>query len=141
MKRKHVIFILFLISILMFASCKNKKINQSQLIYGKWKLFISEEEERQMRTGKQMFVFVFNRDHSGLFYYYNIDYSTGSQYARKNKKFNFKIVGENIEMNWQDDNSTDRWPFSFREENKYLILSDPSPGGQTFVLERASAEE
>ena len=141
MKRNYIIFILVFISVLILFGCKIKNSRQSQLIYGKWKIFISEEEERRMQTGKQMFFFVFNRDHSGLFYYYNVDYSTGSQYARKNKNFKFKIVGENIEMNWQDDNSTDRWPFSFREENKYLILSDPSPGGQTFVLERASAEE
>jgi hypothetical protein len=125
----------------MVFSCKQKKTDNTQLVYGRWKIFTSEDDERRMQTGKQKIFFLFNRDGSGLFYYYNVDYSTGNQYARKNKHFRFKVTQDFLEMNWLDDNSTDRWPFSFREENKLLVLSDPTPGGQTFVLERSANDE
>jgi hypothetical protein len=125
--------------ILSLFYCKKKSLNP-ELIIGRWIIHVSQEELNQLKTGRQKIFFLFNTDNSGLFYYYNIDYQTGNQYARKNKYFSYSLHHDHIEIKWKEDSVTNKWPYSLKENNKLLVISDPSPGGQTYVLERTTDE-
>jgi hypothetical protein len=139
MKKKHIAKTVILFFTVIFISCSRKEIEVSNKhILGLWIIKISDADRQRMKTGMQKFFFLFKKNKIGSFYYYNVDFSTGTQYARKDKRFKYRLKKEVIEITWEDDNSVVNWPYTFYKNNSELVISDPSPGGQTYALERTT---
>lgn len=142
--KKLLVIIILLVSFVLYF-CKGKEQNSGvdpKLIHGKWQIYVSPEDKKKMKTGMQKLFFVFRKDGTGVFYYYNIDFKTGSQYARRDREFKYEILDRKIKIHWIENKRTDLWPFSLREKNTFLILSDPTPGNTiTYALQRVDDNE
>ncbi len=142
MKKKNILIIAIVLSFaVLYCDAKSEKINP-ELIYGKWQIYTSPEDLKKLKTGMQKLFFVFRKDGTGVFYYYNVNYKSGTQSFRKDKKFKYEILPDRLKITWLENKQTVYWPYSLKEENKFLVLSDPTPGyAITYALQRVENNE
>ncbi len=141
--KKVIIIKILIFSLLIVFSCKKKQVKvDPKLIIGKWQVYISKAEKAKLKTGMQKLFFVFKKDGTGVFYYYNVDFKSGNQYARKDKEFKYEVYKKDIKIIWLEKKQTVIWPYSLKENNTFLLLSDPTPGyAITYALQRVKNQE
>ncbi len=137
---KKYFFIIIICCITAFG-CKTRSqsnIKKKKILIGHWKLYTTAADRRMMRGGRQEIHWVFRKNNSGLFYYYIIDYSTGTEESRTNKDFKYKIFNDEIEIIWNTTKKKDIMSYSFQENNGLLVISSRSIQRKTYVFQRVN---
>ena len=139
MKKIAVLFIL----VSVFYGCKGKKNNvadNGKHLIGSWELYVSEADLQRMKKGRQKMFIEFKKQGKGIFYYYNIDYRTGTEYNRKDQYFKYTVQGNKIKIKWLKGSiveKVDIWPFSLHKKNKMLAITDSSRE-QTMIFNKVT---